>query len=207
MESMRCGIWDVRSDSLVELNLYLKSHITHPRLEKAYSVTKGSNEEAAATGSSRRSFLNKLWIGLGLVALAEIICVAFIFLRSNKSKPRKAASDAMVTAGAVNEFEPNSVTAFVRGRFYLARLEDGGFLALSRKCTHLGCTVPWIEKEMKFACPCHASAFDITGEVINSPAPRPLDLYSMLIENDVVKVDISKSIKRNQFKISQVVHP
>ena len=165
------------------------------------------NEEAAATEPSRRSFLNKLWIGLGLVALAEVVAVVFAFLRSNKSKAREADSNAMVTAGAASKFEPNSVTAFVRGRFYLARLEDGGFLALSRKCTHLGCTVPWVEKETKFACPCHASAFDITGDVINSPAPRPLDIYPILIENNVVKVDTSKPIKRNQFEVSQVVRP
>ena len=170
-------------------------------------MTDGLNEEAFATGPSRRSFLNKLWIGLGLVALAEIVAVLFAFLRSNKSKAREGNSTVTVTAGAVNKFEPNSVTAFVRGRFYLARLEDGGFLALSRKCTHLGCTVPWVAKEMQFACPCHASAFDITGEVINSPAPRPLDIYPIFIENNVVKVDTSKPIKRNQFKISQVVHP
>jgi cytochrome b6-f complex iron-sulfur subunit len=170
-------------------------------------MTEGHNEEAVATEPSRRSFLNKLWIGLGLVALAEVVAVVFAFLRSNKSKTRKADSDAMVTAGAVSKFEANSVTAFVRGRFYLARLEDGGFLALSRKCTHLGCTVPWVEKEMKFACPCHASAFDITGDVINSPAPRPLDIYPISIENNVVKVDTSKPIKRNQFEVSQVVRP
>jgi cytochrome b6-f complex iron-sulfur subunit len=170
-------------------------------------MTEGPSEEAAASEPSRRSFLSNLWIGLGLVALAELVAIVFAFLRSNKSKAREADSDAMVTAGVVNKFEVNSVTAFVRGRFYLARLEDGGFLALSRKCTHLGCTVPWVEKEMKFACPCHASAFDITGEVIHAPAPRPLDIYPIFIENNIVKVDTSKAIKRNQFKISQVMHP
>ena len=169
-------------------------------------MTEGSNEEAAATEPSRRSFLNKLWIGLGLVALAEVVAVVFAFLRSNKYKAREADSNAMVTAGAVDTFEANAVTAFVRGRFYLARLEDGGFLALSRKCTHLGCTVPWDEKEMKFACPCHGSAFDITGSVINPPAPRPLDIYPIFIENNVVKVDTSKPIKRSEFRTEQVTY-
>jgi cytochrome b6-f complex iron-sulfur subunit len=167
-------------------------------------MTEGSNEKAAVMEPSRRSFLSKLWIGLGLVALAEVVAVAFAFLRSNKSKPRGADSDAMVTAGAVTTFEVNSVTAFVRGRFYLARLEDGGFLALSSKCTHLGCTVPWVEKEMKFACPCHGSVFDITGAVINPPAPRPLDIYPISIENNVVKVDTTKPLKRSEFRAEQV---
>jgi len=168
------------------------------------SEQKLKNSENSQSNDSRRSFLNKLWIGLGLVALAEVVAVVFSFLRSNKSKRREADSSAMVTAGAIDKFEPNSVTAFVRGRFYLARLEDGGFLALSRKCTHLGCTVPWVEKEKKFACPCHASVFDITGAVINPPAPRPLDIYPVSIENNVVKVDTSKPIKRSEFRAEQV---
>lgn len=170
-------------------------------------MTEGPSEEAAASEPSRRSFLSNLWIGLGLVALAELVAVVFAFLRSNKSKAREADSNAIITAGAVNKFEPNSVTAFVRGRFYLSRLEDGGFLALSRKCTHLGCTVPWVEKEMKFACPCHASAFDITGGVISSPAPRPLDIYPIVIENNVVKVDTSKPMKRSEVRAEQVTYP
>jgi cytochrome b6-f complex iron-sulfur subunit len=165
-----------------------------------------TNEKAVGTESSRRSFLNKLWIGLGLVAVAEVVAVVFSFLRSNKSKPRQADTNALITAGAVNRFEPNSVTAFIRGRFYLARLEDGGFLALSSKCTHLGCTVPWVEKELKFACPCHGSVFDITGGVVHSPAPRPLDIYPISIENSVVKVDTSKPIKRNEFRSEQVTY-
>ena len=170
-------------------------------------MNEGSNVEAAETEPSRRGFLSKLWIGLGLVALAEAVAVVFTFLRSNKSKPRGVDSHSIVTAGAVSTFEVNSVTAFIRGRFYLARLEDGGFLALSSKCTHLGCTVPWVGKEMKFACPCHGSAYDIAGAVINPPAPRPLDIYPISIENNVVKVDTTKPIKRDQFKVSQVIHP
>ena len=170
-------------------------------------MTEGSNGVAAATEPSRRSFLTRLWIGLGLVALAEVVALVSAFLSSNKLKARGTDSNFVVTAGGVNKFEPNSVTAFVRGRFYLARLEDGGFLALSSKCTHLGCTVPWIEREKKFICPCHASAFGITGAVIKSPAPRPLDFYPISIENNLVKVDTSKPLKRSEFRTEQVAYP
>jgi cytochrome b6-f complex iron-sulfur subunit len=159
------------------------------------------------TGPSRRSFLTKLWIFLGFVALAEFIAVAVAFLRPGKSKASPDSDDTVIIGGAVDKFLPNSVTAFVRGRFYLARLEDGGFLALSRKCTHLGCTLPWMEKENKFMCPCHASAFNITGNVISAPAPRALDIYPVTIENDIVKVDPSKPIKRSEFSSEQVVYP
>lgn len=113
----------------------------------------------------------------------------------------------MLNCGPVENFPPGSVTAFVRGRFYMARLADGGFLAISRQCTHLGCTVPWIEKEKRFACPCHASAFDITGQVINTPAQRALDLYPVFIENGIISVETQQTIRRNEFKKEQAVYP
>ena len=166
--------------------------------------TKEKKSEAKPT---RRSFLNILWLILGGVALAEFIAVAFAFLRPRKLKARGEDADSIITAGAFERFKPNSVTAFVRGKFYLACLEDGGFLALSRKCTHLGCSVPWIEKEMKFACPCHGSAFDITGNVIEAPAPRALDIFPITIENKIIKVDTRKPIKRSTFRVEQVTYP
>ena len=156
---------------------------------------------------SRRSFLTKLWIGLGFIALVEFVWVVIAFLRPRRPRLSEANAEAIITAGPVESFAPGSVTAFVRGRFYLARLEDGGFLALSRKCTHLGCTVPWIEKENKFECPCHASAFDITGNVISPPAPRALDIYKVLIENNIVKVDTDKLIKRSDYRSEQATYP
>ncbi len=169
-------------------------------------MPKQISEKARPTGFTRRSFLNKLWWALGFIALAEFLVVVFAYLRPAKSKPHTANTNAIIAAGGVDTFARNSVTAFVRGRFYLARLTDGGFLALSRKCTHLGCTVPWVAEENKFACPCHASAFDITGNVISPPAPRALDFYAVTIENDMVKVDTSRPIKRSEFKAEQVVY-
>jgi len=166
--------------------------------------TKEKKSEAEPT---RRSFFNILWLILGGVALAEFVAVVFAFLRPRKSKAWGENTVSIITAGAIERFNPNSVTAFVRGKFYLARLEDGGFLALSRTCTHLGCSVPWVEKEMEFACPCHGSAFDITGNVIDAPAPRALDIYPITIENKMIKVDTRKPIKRSAFRIEQVTYP
>ena len=170
-------------------------------------MSKNAKEKKSDTEPTRRSFFNILWLILGGVALAEFVAVAFAFLRPHKTKARREDTDSIITAGAVERFTPNSITAFVRGKFYIARLEDGGFLALSRTCTHLGCSVPWVEKEMKFACPCHGSAFDITGNVIDAPAPRALDIYPITIENNILKVDTRKPIKRSAFRVEQVTYP
>ena len=91
---------------------------------------------------SRRSFVTKLWVLLGGVALAETAAIAMDFLRPHPGADR-TADEGIFTAGRMEGFERGTVTAFPEGKFYLARLEDGGFLALSRFCTHLGCTLPW----------------------------------------------------------------
>ncbi len=96
-------------------------------------------------GTSRRDYLKTAWKALGLVAAAEFatVLVAFLWPRAKGEADQRAA---VIEAGPVAEFTPASVTAFPRGRFYLVRLADGGFLALSSRCTHLGCSVPWNEK-------------------------------------------------------------
>jgi cytochrome b6-f complex iron-sulfur subunit len=166
-----------------------------------------NDDQAISTTASRRSFLTVLWISLGIVALVEFIGLVIAFLLPRKKTAKTGEFGTVVEAGLVETFAPGSVSAFVRGRFYLARLEDGGFLALSRKCTHLGCTVPWLPVEKKFACPCHSSAFDIRGEVISPPAPRALDIYPVFIENNIVKVNTGRQIKRSEFRPDQVIYP
>ncbi len=155
---------------------------------------------------TRRGFLGKLWLWLGGLAVLEGAWISTAILRP-RPKSGTAKNDEIVVVGPVDRFELGSVTAFPVGKFYLTRMEDGGFLALSRKCTHLGCTVPWVGEEGRFVCPCHASSFDLRGEVLSPPAPRALDLHPVRIENGVVKVDTSTTLRRRAFAPSQVVRP
>ena len=163
--------------------------------------------DEAPAAVTRRGFLNGLWVVLGLAALAEFLWLAVSFLRPAKPGRPESQADTVVSAGALETFAPGTVTAFQNGAFYLVRLEDGGLLALSCKCTHLGCTVPWVEKEKRFLCPCHASAFDITGSVINSPAARPLDTFAVTVENNIIKVHTGRRFKRSGFDSGQLVYP
>jgi cytochrome b6-f complex iron-sulfur subunit len=89
----------------------------------------------------------------------------------------------------------------VEGRFWLLNLEPGptlsgvdtpgGLLALWQKCPHLGCTVPY-RPEFSFQdvrgwfrCPCHGSTYTKDGGVIVfGPAPRPLDVFPITVNDD-----------------------
>jgi cytochrome b6-f complex iron-sulfur subunit len=154
------------------------------------------------TGTPRRRFLGWLWGLLGIGALAEGAWISGSFLRP---RPGRNPDADLILAGPADDFAPGSVTAFPAGRFYLVRLDDGGFLALHRECTHLGCTIPWSSEQQRFVCPCHASSFDIRGSVLSPPAPRPLDLLAVRIENGIVKVDPSSRSRRGRFEPSQAV--
>jgi cytochrome b6-f complex iron-sulfur subunit len=170
-------------------------------------MSEKEDKNSSQPAPSRRRFLSKIWIALGGLAFFEMLGVVFAYLRPRKLPARSGDFGSRIVAGAVDGFEPNSVTAFPRGHFYLVRLDDGGFLALSRKCTHLGCTVPWNADEKKFICPCHSSAFDVRGDVIRPPAPRALDRFAVNIENGRVRVDTAKAYKRTGFHIEQVTYP
>jgi cytochrome b6-f complex iron-sulfur subunit len=184
-----------------------KQHHKQLKAENPQPISVNMERPPPGAGLSRRSLLNILWSVLGLAALAELVWIAVSFLRPSRQPADDAKGGTVVQAGAVDSFAPGSVTAFQRGQFYLVRMDNGGLLALSCKCTHLGCTVPWVEKEKKFLCPCHASAFDITGSVISAPAPRALDRFPVTIENHVIKVDTSRRIKRSGFESEQLVFP
>ena len=156
--------------------------------------------DGAAPG--RRRFLRLAWLGIGALALGEAAWIVASFLKPRREAPKSGGG--LVVAGPSDAFAPGSVTAFPAGKFYLVRLADGGFLALHRQCTHLGCSVAWDDASGRFACPCHASAFDLRGAVLAPPAPRPLDLFAVRIENGIVKVDVTAPLRRPAFDPSQV---
>ncbi|MBI4670327.1 MAG: Rieske 2Fe-2S domain-containing protein [Chloroflexi bacterium] len=149
---------------------------------------------------SRRQFIGLVWAGALALTAAEGVAALLRFLAPRVSP---GAFGTRINAGKIDDFQVGSITYFSAARFYLARL-DNGFLALYRKCTHLGCVVPWVEAEHRFNCPCHASIFNKRGEVLAGPAPRPLDLFPVQLENGEVWVDTSQIVSREKFDEAQV---
>jgi cytochrome b6-f complex iron-sulfur subunit len=152
---------------------------------------------------ARRNFL-KLGAGaLGLLAVFEVGGASLLFLA-----PRSLEGEfgGVVNAGSADGFPPGTVTEFPDGRFFLVRAQDGGFLAVYRRCTHLGCSVTWEPGKNRFACPCHASNFDFYGNVENPPAPRALDTFSIQVKNGLVFVDTSRPQSRDSFEPGQLVY-
>ncbi len=152
---------------------------------------------------TRRDFINTAWKGLGVIAGLEITGLTLHYLVDRKES---TSNSELFEAGLPEEFPKETVTPFRRGRFFLVRLKDGGFLAVSIKCSHLGCSIIWDEKINEFLCPCHSSKFSIAGDVINPPAPRALDVYEIQFTDGKLFINLNKKIKRDEFEKSQLTY-
>lgn len=148
-----------------------------------------------AGGATRRGMLKLLWGAAGAVAVGEGLLAGLKFLA-----PRTVAGEfgGVFEVGAVEDFPLGTVTPVEAGRFYLVRLAAGGFLAVYQRCTHLGCAVPFDAARGQFVCPCHGSAFELDGAVVNPPAPRPLDLFAVEIRDGLVRVDTGVTTERDR---------
>lgn len=154
---------------------------------------------------SRRGFLNIALAAGGAIAIGETL---FVGLRFLAPKATDGAFGGEFNLGAYDQFPLASVTPVEAGRFYLVRLQDGGFLAVYRRCTHLGCSVPYDPSIQQFVCPCHGSEFTMEGDVLTAPAPRPLDIFPLSItETGEVVINTSNPIERGQTDPAQIVYP
>ena len=153
---------------------------------------------------SRKGFLNLTWGAAGAAALTELSLAGLKFL---SPRPNDGEFGGEFNLGAPDQFPVGSVTPVEAGRFYLVRMEDGGFMAVYRRCTHLGCSVPYDPAQGQFVCPCHGSAFTMDGDVLNPPAPRPLDLFTVSINADgEIIVDTSSPVERDSTDTSVVAY-
>lgn len=110
-----------------------------------------------------------------------------------------------ITCGPMDDFPVGTVKAFVKGKFFLVRLEEG-FIAVSRWCTHLNGLLNWKAEHWHFYCPMHGAMFDRRGESMPCSREAPaLRLHPVTINDDgVVIVDPDTAIQRKGFAPEQV---
>ena len=148
---------------------------------------------------SRSQFLGIAWGGSVSLVVAQMGVALLRFIEPVSS----GGYGGTIYAGKIEEFTINSVNRILAGRFYISRTENG-IIALWQKCTHLGCSVPWVEEEGQFHCPCHGSLFDEVGDVVGGPAPRSLDFFPSEIRSEEVWVDTSLPTERSKHDPSHI---
>ncbi|MGW5366587.1 FAD-dependent oxidoreductase [Actinopolymorpha pittospori] len=79
---------------------------------------------------------------------------------------RHAASGLEPGQGGIVELDGDTVGAY--------RDEQGELHTVRPTCSHLGCPLHWNSAERSWDCNCHGSRFDVDGNILNSPATRPI---------------------------------
>ncbi len=139
----------------------------------------------------RRQLLRIGFLGGTLLAVAEISGLVVPFYTVIKIVGLGVKIPAGAKADVLAKFQGSNDAPilFSEGKFFLLHA-PGGIVAAYRKCTHLGCSVPWNAAEDQFHCPCHGSLYDKhTAVVKGGPAPRPLDLFHISEQGGVLIVD------------------
>ncbi|MFQ5556085.1 MAG: ubiquinol-cytochrome c reductase iron-sulfur subunit [Acidimicrobiales bacterium] len=140
---------------------------------------------------NRRTLLGRAWkAGAGLMAAAGA------WTSWDLLKPLTPTG----FGGTIRAVPPEAVPetgAFevAAAKSFLVRI-DGEVVALSEKCTHLGCRVPFCGSSNRFECPCHGSVFNRAGDLLEGPAPRGLDRHPLEVRDDgLIYIDTGSKIE------------
>jgi Rieske Fe-S protein len=143
---------------------------------------------------SRREFVTIVTATVGTAMGVAIGVPSISYLLTPATKEQ--FTDAWIPLGPLENFPVGipTLVSFVRTKengwektvnsygVYVVRSEGDEVTVLSNVCTHLSCRVNWEDTSQLFVCPCHDAAFDINGEIVHGPQPRPLDEYEYKIE-------------------------
>lgn len=180
-------------------------------MDKKISSSKDKAEERG--GITRRQFLSRAWWVGGAVLGLEMVGGLVVSMWPKLKAGNFGSKVSVVSVAEAEAMPVGTITYFLEQRFYLSRVESG-FLAMYRKCTHVGCVVPWLPDDPsedglgekgRFNCPCHGGIYDRYGLVHAGPPLRPLDLFPITIEGGELIVDTGTIIQRSDFDESQVV--
>ena len=124
----------------------------------------------------RRRFLDSL-LGVGFVS--TIVAMAYPVWRFLIPPASGEPVTQSVVAAKASQLKANTGMLFKFGSRpgLLIRTQDGELQAFNAVCTHLDCTVQYKADTSQIWCACHNGFYDLSGNVVSGPPPRPLERF------------------------------
>lgn len=183
--------------------------VTTRRARTRAVVVRAERDPRPPTPVERRAFLNRALLGsLSMFAVAMGAGSAGFLWPT----VRRGTYGGEIVAGRLTsilrelELTKRPIHNVV-GKFYITRYEGKadeyyasqgvlaeGLMAISQKCSHLGCRVPYCPTSGWFECPCHGARFNEAGEVKNGPAPAGMWRHRIFVVAGEVIVDTSDRV-------------
>jgi cytochrome b6-f complex iron-sulfur subunit len=155
-------------------------------------VLRDPSEAEIARIFSRRTMLHLAIGSTGLVS-AALLGIPIGFFLSSSGDQQSLEGDFYI--GPLSQLPVNGArTQFVEGEeiIFVRRSEDE-VLGFSATCTHSDtCLVDWDPQRRQLVCPCHRGIYDIRGNVVSGPPPRPLLQRAVVVRDGNVYVRRSR---------------
>lgn len=153
------------------------------------------SKRSSSSQLSRRDFVKGVTVVTGALIGVGLGVPALDYLISPGLNVKEA--EAWVPVGPLDNYEVGIPKLFNFNRSqingwektvlsfgaFVIRKDVNNVLVLSNICTHLACRVSWHPDIQHYVSPCHNGHFDIYGNVLSGPPPRPLDEYQTKIED------------------------
>ncbi|HZR84430.1 MAG TPA: ubiquinol-cytochrome c reductase iron-sulfur subunit [Candidatus Binatia bacterium] len=133
-----------------------------------------------AEGVGRRRLLN--WF-LGTSFGALLAAMLYPVARFLNPPEVETAATNEADAGAANDPEfvekGYKIVRFGSEPVIVVRVSETSFRAFTAVCTHLACIVEYSKSKQRIECNCHNGQFNLQGQVIGGPPPRPLTPFDV----------------------------
>lgn len=138
----------------------------------------------------RRDFLSKVMVG-GSILFATPMYLSSCSKSSDSGFTTTPTGSGNVTIDLTKSQFSNlgSVGGYVYYQnMIIVRTGDTQYVALSKICTHQGCTVGYDASHNQIACPCHGARYSLTGAVLKGPAVLALTKYDVTLNNNTLEI-------------------
>ena len=147
---------------------------------------------------NRRTFLSRITQLCSLAISFLLGLPVFRFLRSSAAEQERSGWYPVIEADELTEeimqvtfsrvIREGWLTRTAKDYVWIRRKPDGSLVVFEPHCTHLGCAYAWNEDARQFHCPCHGGKFDMEGNRLAGPPPRPLDRFEVKVEGKLLKI-------------------
>lgn len=155
-------------------------------------------EDEKAVVSTRREFCVRSCQAVSLLTLGAVLPGCAGPNSPSSAPPLPSVSGTLVGRSLSITVDASSPLAAVggaaivqasTGTYLIARTGPNAFTALTALCTHADCNVSGFTNSV-YVCPCHGSEFNLTGGVVQGPAPAPLRQFATTFAGTVVTISV-----------------
>ncbi len=134
----------------------------------------------------RRKFIKKSCTiaGLGITGLSLLLegC------KKHSITPSGSTVNFTIDLNANNYQSLNTVGNYIYINGIIVANTTSGIIALSKFCTHAGCSVSYNKSSDNFPCPCHGASFADDGTVLGGPTNIPLKKYTVTQNGNILTI-------------------